>query len=210
MGAETLVKICGITRVEDALAAADEGADLIGLVFAAGSPRQVSVRSASVITSELRRRHSRGPSVAGVFVDADPDAILQVRQLAGLDLVQLHGSEPAVILPMLGERVIRAFRVGRELPDTRGWEGASWLLFDTLSARGQGGTGESFDWKLLRGRSSASQPCLVAGGLTAGNVAHAIHDARPDGVDVSSGVETAPGIKDRHLIREFIREVRDA
>lgn len=209
MGNETLIKICGITKVDDALAAADEGADLIGMVFAP-SPRQVSLHIASTIVNELRRRHARGPRVVGVFVDADPDAMLQVRQATGLDFVQLHGSEPPVILPLLGGGVIRAIRVADTVPDASGWEEASWILFDTKSERAAGGTGESFDWSLLEGRSSATQPCLLAGGLHSGNVAEAIALAHPDGVDVSSGVEASPGVKDRKLIREFIREVRKA
>lgn len=195
--------------MEDALAAADEGADILGLVFAPSS-RQVTVSTAASIVSEVRRHHQKSVKVAGVFVDAEPEAILQVRTLTGIDFVQLHGNEPPIILPLLGEGVIRALHVDTTVPSSHGWELASWLLFDTRSARGAGGTGESFDWTLLEGRSTSAQPCLLAGGLDAHNVRTAIQQARPDGVDVSSGVESAPGRKDPKRIRDFIRQVRNA
>ena len=209
MGHDTLVKVCGVTTPGDALAAADEGADLIGLVFAAG-PRRVGLRAAAAIVDALHGRHGPRPRVVGVFVDAPADHVLRVRRATGLDCVQLHGAEPPAVCPLLGGGVIRALRVGDTLPCATGWEAASWLLFDTHSTRAAGGTGECFDWSLLAGAGRPARPFLLAGGLHRGNVAEAIALARPAGVDVSSGVEAAPGRKDHRKIRDFIQGVRSA
>lgn len=208
MSVGTLVKICGLTRPDDALAAADAGADFLGLIFAAGSRRQVSVADASSITTAVRRVHPRTPRMVGVFMDADPAAIQTVQRIAGLDVVQLHGDEPPIMLDLIQAPVIRAFRVSGQMPSHEGWENASWFLYDTASEDRLGGSGRTFDWSILQGRTADQHPVLLAGGLDPMNVREAITAVRPDGVDVASGVETAPGIKDHALIRQFIKEAR--
>lgn len=206
MSGETLVKICGLTRPQDALAAADAGADFLGLIFAAGSRRQVSVADAAAIAETVRRNHPVTPRLVGVFMDAEPTAIQTVQRLVGLDMIQLHGNEPPIVMDLVQAPVIRAFRVANEPPVTTGWENASWHLYDAASADGSGGHGRPFDWNLLREYERTQTPVLLAGGLNAGNVAAAIEMVRPEGVDVASGVEAAPGIKDHALMKQFIRE----
>lgn len=204
-----MIKICGITRATDALAAADAGADFLGLIFAPGSRRQVTLADAKVISQTVRKSHPRPPRIVGVFRDAEPEAIETVRRVVELDVVQLHGSEPPFMLDLINAPVIRSFPVSDSRPSTDGWESASWFLFDTASAQG-GGSGRTFDWKLLGGDRPAVNPILLAGGLTPENVGEAVAIVQPDGVDVASGVEVAPGIKDHDLIRRFISEARHA
>lgn len=205
MNSDLLVKICGITRVDDALAAAEEGADFIGLNFAPGSPRQLSLQQASAIAEAVRQVHRATPRIVGVFQDAEAESIEQVRRRIALDVVQLHGDEPALITELIQAPVMRAFRIIDEMPPTMGWEGASWFLFDGRAP----GTGRSFDWSLIE-RERIQQPYFLAGGLTPENVASAVSRVRPAGVDTASGVEVGPGIKDQRLIRRFIQEARNA
>lgn len=202
----TRVKICGITNSEDARAALDAGADAIGLVFAK-SPRRVSVKQAEEITRAL------GPWIApvGVFVNASPDDILHTVRECRLSAVQLHGDEtPADILKLKGVRVIKAFRVGEDLrPVTAQSYQADAYLFDTKVPGIYGGSGKSFDWSMLKA-VAFDRPVIVSGGLDPKNVAKAIRAIRPYGVDVSSGVESAPGKKNAKLIKEFIRNAKKA
>jgi phosphoribosylanthranilate isomerase len=201
------IKICGITRVDDALAAAEAGADIVGFVFADGSPRAVSPQSASRIAGELRQRFG-GVRVAGVFRDATAVTMRAIAREVPLDLVQLHGDEDRRIAAQIGAPLIRAFRVSDRMPSTSGWEACDWYLFDALSGRAAGGTGETFDWTLLE--RPVAKPFFVAGGLAPDNVGRALAMLRPDGVDVASGVESAPGRKDRGAIVRFVQAVRRA
>jgi len=198
------VKICGITRVEDALSAADAGADAIGLVFAP-SPRRVSVEAARRIVSSLP------PLVCavGVFVDATAEELRKAVAAAGLHAVQLHGEEtPEYAAGLAPLSVIKAIRVGS--PDdvslARAYESAA-IMLDSKSSRGRGGTGETFAWEYARDLASERR-VIISGGLKTANVAEAIAKARPWAVDVSTGVERSPGIKDAAEIRAFIAEVR--
>lgn len=203
----TRVKICGITRVEDGLAAARAGADAIGLVFAPQSPRRVSLDQAVAIARALP------PFVTTValFVDAE-DALVQA-VLEGLrpDLLQFHGDEAAEYCAGFGVPYIKAVRVrpGLDLLQfDAAYATARGLLLDAYHPQRHGGTGERFDWDLIPG--GLSKPVILAGGLTADNVAAAVRRVRPWAVDVSSGVEARPGIKDAAAIGRFIQEVRDA
>lgn len=203
------VKVCGIRRREEALACLESGVHALGLVFYPPSPR--------FIAPEEARRLVLGtpPLVAwvGVFVDEDPGKVLEVARFVGVDTVQLHGSEPPEWCEELmgeGLRVIKALRVSSR-EDLRGWEAyrgkASALLLDTKVPGVPGGSGRPFPWGLAR--EVQGMPVILAGGLTPENVGDAIREGRPYGVDVSSGVERSPGVKDPALIREFARRVRE-
>lgn len=198
-------KICGITRVEDALAAVHAGADAIGLVFYAASPRAVSIEQARAIVAALP------PFVAavGLFVDASRDEVRAVLEAVPLDLLQFHGDETPEECEGYGRRYLKALRVksGDDVAvEVARFPGAAGVLLDTYVPGIPGGTGEAFDWSLVP--SDLSHPVILAGGLTAENVGAAIRQVRPYAVDVSGGVEAAKGIKDAEKIRAFIRQAK--
>ena len=207
--ANVRVKICGITRVEDALAAAAAGADAIGLVFYARSPRAVSAAQARQIVAALP------PFVTsvGLFVDASPCEIEETLDAVPLDLLQFHGDETPAQCARYRRPYIKALRMREDLDlaaiarDYAG-AGARGLLLDTYVAGVPGGTGQAFDW--TRVPRDLSLPLIVAGGLDAANVATAIAASRAYGVDVSGGVEQAKGIKDAAEIVRFVAAVRGA
>jgi phosphoribosylanthranilate isomerase len=206
----TRVKICGITRVEDALAAAQFGADAIGLVFHAKSPRAVTAEQAAAIVRTLP------PFVTSValFVDPEPDRVRAVLDQVRPDLLQFHGDEPAAFCAAFGRPWMKALRVRPEM--TKGdllqsaalYADCRGLLLDAYSPQAHGGTGHAFDWNLIP--PDLPKPVVLAGGLEPGNVAEAIRRVRPWAVDVSSGVEQAKGIKDAARIRAFMNEVKNA
>ncbi|APU30068.1 N-(5'-phosphoribosyl)anthranilate isomerase [Ectopseudomonas alcaliphila JAB1] len=200
-------KICGITRIEDALAAVEAGADAIGLVFYGKSPRAVSVEQAAAILQALP------PFVTsvGLFVDMPRDELQQLLQRLPLDLLQFHGDESPADCEGHGRPYIKALRVrpGEDVAAAMApYAGARGILLDTFVEGVPGGTGASFDWSLVP--ENADKPIILAGGLDAGNVATAIRQVRPYAVDVSGGVEASKGIKDAGKIRAFVRAVRDA
>ena len=197
------VKICGITREEDALAAVEAGASFLGFVFAEGSRRRIGAEAARKIAAVVRSRNDR-VRIVGVYRDQPVAFIRDTAVEADLDLVQLHGSEPPETLAAVDRPVIRAVAVDGRTPAAQK-DRASWLLFDSASA----GSGTPFEWSVLRG-VERSGPFFLAGGLSPDNVRRAIEETRPDAVDVSTGVESAPGIKDAARMRKFIEEVRRA
>ncbi|SHI91841.1 phosphoribosylanthranilate isomerase [Malonomonas rubra DSM 5091] len=204
--ADTQVKICGITNVEDALYAVEAGADALGFVFYAKSPRCVTPVQVLKIIAEL----PPFVTTVGLFVNEDIPQVRRIMTAARLDVVQLHGDEPpedCIIEPL---RVIKGLRV----KDAASLEGAdryqvSALLLDAWSDKGYGGTGEQFDWQLVK-KLTANRPVILAGGLNPDNVATAVQQVQPYAVDVSSGVEERPGKKDHQKVAEFIRQVRNA
>lgn len=204
------VKFCGITRFEDAEEAVRLGAWAIGLNHWDGSVRRCEPSVASEIASRLRRR----VEIAGVFVNATLDEVARAVEDHSLSIVQLHGDEgPAFcreVARRTGARVVKVLRVrsGAEVAAAETFR-VDFHMLDAHSSRGRGGTGESFDWELLRGRRS-SVPLIVAGGLRPGNVAEAISVARPFAVDVASGVESSPGVKDHALMAAFAERARAA
>jgi phosphoribosylanthranilate isomerase len=203
------VKICGITSAEDGLTAARAGADAIGLVFWPRSPRHVGLDQARAISRAVPPFVLR----VGVFVDAGADEIARAAGAARLDVAQLHGSEPPEAFDALCVRGIKALRVGPgfDPADAVRYEGkAAGLLLDTHAKSAPGGTGETFDWTLARELRPRVSYLVLAGGLTPENVGRAIAEVRPDAVDVSSGVESAPGRKDADKVRAFIEAVRSA
>jgi len=201
------VKICGITRPEDAVAAADAGADAIGLLFYAKSRRCVSPEQAAAILAELP------PFVTPValFVNEAVETIKSICDELGVRTVQLHGDEPPAVARELAPlTVIKAFRVGSpaDLEAMAGYPASAYLL-DTRVEGSYGGTGESFDWALAA-RARRYGRIIVAGGLTPENVVEAVRVARPFGVDASSGVESAPGVKDKAKVAAFVAAARGA
>ncbi|MDX1396422.1 MAG: phosphoribosylanthranilate isomerase [Gemmatimonadota bacterium] len=206
------VKICGIREPADGVAAVEDGADYIGVVFAERVRRVTPVEAASVVSA------IRGRGVAvGVFVDEPLDDVLAVRDVVGFEIAQLHGDEPPAwcarlradglsvwkaIRPRAADELARALDRYRDAVDA--------VLVEGFSPRAAGGTGTSFPHEWLGDADLRDLDLVLAGGLDAQNVGTAIHAVRPDVVDVSSGVESTPGVKSRELVRVFIEAVREA
>lgn len=204
--ANTRIKICGITNVEDALQAVEAGADALGFVFHAKSPRFVTPNDVQKIIAEL----PPFVTTVGLFVNEPIPRIRRTMTAARLDVVQLHGDEQpddCLIEPL---RVIKGLRI----KDAASLEGAdqyqvSALLLDAWCDEAYGGTGKQFDWQLAK-RLTAKRPLILAGGLNPENIIDAVRQVKPYAVDVSSGVEAKPGKKDHQKVAEFICRVRNA
>ena len=201
------VKICGITNLRDARAAVEAGADALGFVFCEKSPRRVSLESAAGIIREL------APFImkVGVFVDAPTDLVYRAIGECGLNVLQFHGEETPEYCLQFGLMTMKAFRMRDEkslllLPDYRT---DAWLL-DSFAPDKVGGTGERFNWELAVQVREMGRPIFLAGGLTSENVAEAVGKVRPYGVDVSTGVEAAPGRKDHEKMRAFVAAAKAA
>ena len=204
---KTRVKICGVTNVADALAAAEAGADMIGLMFYEGSPRHVTVAQAVEISRALP------PFVLRVGVFVNPAEAFVARALGDCDLslLQFHGDEESDFCTQFGLMSVKALRVrDAESLQTLAKFNTDAFLLDAYSQSGLGGTGEKFNWDLAVAAQKFGKPIFLAGGLTPANVGAAVKQVRPFAVDVSSGVETAPGKKDAAKVREFIQAVRAA
>jgi len=198
------VKICGITNVEDALNAAASGADALGFVFFAKSPRHVTPEAARAIIAEL----PPFVSTVGLFVNEEPERVRRTVEFCGLDVVQLHGDEGPDACRVAGARTVKALR----LMDASSLEGAedfpvSALLLDAWVPGIYGGTGETCNWELAA-LAARQHRTILAGGLNPGNVAAAVSAVQPYGVDVSSGVESSPGRKDPDMVAAFIRNAK--
>lgn len=203
----TRVKICGITRVSDAVAAAEAGADAIGLVFYPPSPRNVDLARAA----EIARALPPFVTTVALFVNADRDAIARVVDEIGVDLLQFHGDEDPSFCGQHGRPWLRALRMRPDLDllaEAGRFGQARGLLLDAYQPGLPGGTGETFDWG--RVPADLARRVIVAGGLDPGNVGTAVRSLRPYAVDVSGGVEAEKGVKDPVKIRAFINEVRRA
>lgn len=202
----TRVKICGITRVEDACAAIDSGADALGLVFCSKSPRYVELSVAANIARTI------GPfvTIVGLFVNAGEAQVREAVKTVGLDMLQFHGDEDEVYCAQFERPYIKAIRMSPELdvkevmtkyPSARGF------LFDAWNKDKYGGTGETFEWdrlSILKESVDTDIPFILAGGLTPENVDQAVAAVKPYAIDVSGGVELSPGIKSPELIQQFI------
>lgn len=201
----TRVKICGITRSEDALAAVQAGADALGFVFYAKSPRAVAPEKAAQIIATLPAFVT---SVA-LFVDADADYVSQVAEIAQVDLLQFHGNESDAFCRSFARPFIKALRMKPEVDLKReilAYPNARGVLLDAYTPGVPGGTGERFDWARIPADIRSS--VILAGGLDVTNVAEAVQTVKPYAVDVSGGVEQSKGIKDTHKMEQFIAEVQ--
>jgi len=203
----TRIKICGITRIEDGLAAARLGAHAIGLVFYAGSPRAVAPVQARKIIDAL----PPFVTAVGLFVNADAQTVRDTLAVAPVPMLQFHGDETAGFCGSFGLPYLRAIRVkpGVDLLQySQQFHDAKALLLDAWVEGARGGTGATFDWSLIP--RDLPLPIVLSGGLDSDNVGQAVRSVRPWAVDVSSGVEAAKGIKDAAKIEAFITEVRNA
>jgi phosphoribosylanthranilate isomerase len=199
------VKICGITNLADAQAAAEAGADALGFVFYEKSPRHMTIPAVAGISKLLPPFILR----VGVFVNAPKEEIVRAIGECGLSLLQFHGDEPPEFCAQFGLMSMKAFRIrdAESLKELSKYKTDAWLL-DAYSSDTLGGTGEVFNWDLAIEAQKTGRPIFLAGGLTPGNVAEAVCKVRPFGVDVSSGVETSPGKKDHAKVRAFINAAK--
>jgi phosphoribosylanthranilate isomerase len=199
------VKICGITNPADAALAAEAGADALGFIFYDKSPRHVSVSAAAAITRAVPPHIVR----VGVFVNPEEDLVLRAIAECGLNLLQFHGEETPDFCLQFGLMSMKAFRVrdAESLKQLLSYHTDAWLL-DAYSPAQYGGTGERFNWDLAIQARQWGKPIFLAGGLTPENVAQAIQQAQPYAVDVSSGVEAAPGRKDPEKVKSFIHAAK--
>jgi len=203
----TRVKICGITRIEDALSAIEQGADAIGFVFYPVSPRNVTLEQAKTIVANI----PPFVTTVGLFVNAVPSEIKKTFEYVGLDLIQFHGDETPQQCDQTGLPYIKAIRVKSDtnlVQYEADFKDAKALLLDTYTEGLVGGTGQVFDWSLIP--STLQKPIILAGGLRADNVQQAIEKVHPYAVDVSGGVEVSKGIKDAAKIAAFMRGVNYA
>lgn len=202
----TRVKICGITRIEDGIAAAEAGVDAIGLNFYPRSSRLVDPATAACIVAAL----PPFVTTVGLFLDAEPTQVQEIIDHVPLDVLQFHGDESPAYCQAFGKPFIKAvpMRFGADVVAyARDFDAAKGLLLDSHGGGRIGGSGERFDWDLI---PKLDKPLILAGGLDVKNVAAAIVQVRPYAVDVSSGVEAAKGIKDAALMRAFIQNVEGA
>jgi phosphoribosylanthranilate isomerase len=203
----TRVKFCGITRVEDAVNAVNAGADAIGLVFYAQSPRVVTIAQAQAIVAAI----PPFVSVVGLFVNAPKAQIESILSQVRLDILQYHGDETPSECIQINLPYYKAIRVKADtnlIQYAQNYHTAKALLLDTYSEAAFGGTGQTFDWNLIP--AHLPKPIILAGGLSADNVGQAIQQVQPYAVDVSGGVEINKGIKDAAKIAAFMRGVKDA
>jgi len=201
------VKICGITRLDDLHAACASGADALGFVFHAASPRNVTIDAAAALVAEMP------PFVqsVGLFVNAAPAFVEAVLATVPLDLLQFHGDETPADCARFGRPFVKAIRVTRETDLVKcaaDFDAARGLLLDAFVPGVAGGTGERFDWTLIP--AALPKPFILSGGLAPDNVAEAVRRVRPWAVDVSSGVEAAKGIKDARKMAQFIAKAKQA
>ena len=201
----TRVKICGITNLADAQVAVEAGADALGFNFYEKSPRYVSLKTAAEISKQLPPFVMR----VGVFVNAPEDFVLCAINEASLTMLQFHGDEPPEFCTQFGLMSMKVFRIRDEksLEEIPNYQTDAYLL-DAYSVEARGGTGEKFNWDLAVEAQKFGKPIFLAGGLTPENVAEAVKKVQPFGVDVSSGVESAPGKKDHAKVKAFIQAAK--
>ena len=198
------VKVCGMTSLKDALNAVEGGADAVGFIFYKKSPRSVTMKTVREIVLELP------PFVdtVGVFVDETAEQINKIADYCNLDIIQLHGDESPTFCKKIRRKVIKAFRI-KDMQSVKKLSSfqVSGFLLDTFSDNLHGGTGKVFDWNLALPAKKFG-PVIMAGGLTPNNVQQAVRQIRPYGVDVCSGVESEPGIKDHKKVRAFLNNAK--
>jgi phosphoribosylanthranilate isomerase len=208
----TIVKICGVRTLEDALAAVDAGADMLGFNFYPPSPRYIDPAACADLVARMSAERGRLPRLVGVFVNEAPDTIRQILRACRLDYAQLSGDETPEDLLGLEGRAFKAIRPrqvedARELARCYAVDAAPALLLDASKTGLYGGSGAVADWSVAAALA-AEMPLMLAGGLTPENVGEAVRAVRPWGVDVASGVENAPGVKDARKMKLFVERTR--
>ena len=200
------VKICGITNLEDALTAQKAGCDALGFVFTSRSKRYIPPQQAKRITRRLRKNILK----VGVFINAKEKTIKNIANSCALDILQFHGKEtPEFCRRFKGFMVIKAFRIKDRISRDRVLKYKTFgYLFDTYVRAQPGGTGRTFDWRLLKFTRTIKKPVFLSGGLNRNNVREAVRTVRPAWVDVSSSVESIPGQKDIRKVREFLKAAK--
>ena len=200
------VKVCGITNLDDALAAVEVGAHALGFIFVPSSPRHITIEQAAHIISQLP------PFVAkvGVFADVPMERVKEAMNVCPLDLAQLHGEESPAYCAALFPRAIKTFRVKDEevLSLISNYQASAYLL-DTFDTAILGGTGQRFDWRIAQKAVALDRPIILSGGLNPDNIQEAVTMVRPYGVDVSSGVEARPGKKALRKMQQFFSRLRE-
>ncbi len=206
----TKVKICGLSTPDTIITAIEAGADFVGLVFYAPSPRQVEIEVAAYLTKQI----PEGVEIVGLFVNPTDEYLTQVLNNVPLTMIQLHGGETPKRVIEIKEKfklpVIKAISIATpdDLTKIKPYDGiADWLLFDAKGEALPGGNGIAFDWSILKNYSGQS-PWMLAGGLNPDNVTDALKALSPNAVDVSSGVESSAGVKDNQKIKDFINAVK--
>ncbi len=206
----TQIKICGITSLEDARFASGALSDYLGYIFYPKSPRYIEPAKAAAITEWVE-----GPANVGVFVDAGIDEVNETAHQSGMDMVQLHGTEVPNYCALIDKPVIKSFRIDAEMTADELKEAVDpylehvdYLLFDTKDKKLMGGTGKTFDWSVLK-EIGESLPFFLAGGINSGNVREAVKTVQPFAVDISSGVELEPGVKDFDKLSTLFDELRE-
>jgi phosphoribosylanthranilate isomerase len=203
------IKICGITNLEDALAAIDSGADFLGFNFYPKSPRYLTPEHCAQIQSAIRN-HQSAIHTVGIFVNESHEHVAAILDQCGLDLAQLHGEETPEVIAALSGRAFKAFRgIGERHAEFARARSSPAFLIDAYSPTHYGGTGHTADWSAARPLAQ-QYPLFLAGGLTPDNVADAIAQVQPWGVDVASGVESAPGVKDHMKVKLFVEKAKGA
>ena len=197
------IKVCGITTAEDAAAVVALGVDWLGLNFVPGSPRAIDVAAASAIRDAVRGR----AELVGVVADRDEAALQTLRQAAGLDRLQLHGNEPPELIRRLAPYAFKALRIGSAADVTLAESFSGLLLIDAKVPGVLGGTGRTMDFSLVINLAK-TRKVILAGGLTPANVAVAVRTLKPWGVDVASGVERSPRVKDLDKVKAFVESAR--
>jgi phosphoribosylanthranilate isomerase len=200
------IKICGITRFEDARIAANLGADALGFNFFKKSPRYITPENAAQIIRQLPPFISR----VGIFVDEDLSKVLEIAQIAGIDTLQLHGSESPDYCDQSPLPVLKVFSVKPDMDfsiiDTYKTAG---ILLDTWNGQMHGGSGKTFNWTIAKNICARFNNVVIAGGLGASNIVEALDTVHPYGVDINSGVEIMPGVKNPHKMRDVMKIVKN-
>jgi phosphoribosylanthranilate isomerase len=199
------LKVCGLTRLTDALHAVQQGATAVGFVFWPGSARYIAPDRAAAIIAEL----PSSVMAVGVFVNETPDRIRTIAANTGLSAVQLHGDEPPAFADAIAWPVLRSVTLESAAGACQAWPPETTLLLDAADPERRGGTGQVIDWTRAAGVARLRR-IVLAGGLTAANVGDAIRTVRPFGVDVSSGVEESPGVKSFEKVTQFLMSARGA
>ena len=201
----TRIKICGITRVEDAAAAVRLGADALGFIFVPASPRYIRPAAAAEIVKKLPPFVSK----VGVFVNEDPNIAIEASRAAGVDVVQLHGDETPEYCAGFPMPVIKVFSVGADFdPSVMRRYAAAGYLLDTWDPKRRGGSGNTFDWSIAAKACGMYDTVILSGGLNPSNVREAVEAVHPYAVDLNSGVEISPGVKDHDKIKAAVSAVK--